>query len=172
MRAVIGQVADPAEVTAAGYDTIYALAAMADEAVALVIAMVATWCSTYRTPNLPKEPKGDRVSPGMLNTIALPLVGVLFLLGACADGPGGGENTGLLDRIAETRCSEAKETIGRLRDTADLYSADELEVRFARMTRLAEIWCPDFEPEPLLPAPAQEPPPGSEVPSVGGSAAR
>ena len=83
----------------------------------------------------------------------------LLLLAGCADWQT--DDTGRLDGLFALRCAEARQTITRLRDTADLYDHHDLVIRLQRATRLAEIWCSDAAPAPV-PEPAD--PDGGGVP--------
>ena len=76
-------------------------------------------------------------------TRVLPIVIGTLLSGCAAWETGGGANH--LDNLVAGRCAGAQETIARLRDTADLYEAQDLTHRLHRATRLAEIWCADQE---------------------------
>ena len=150
-RAVgLGEVADDGQVAAAGFEVITMLQALVDDLVAGAVAAVATWWSVFWARNGLKLPGRGAT----LQVHVWPAVAIL-LLSACADRPGG-ESTGILDRIATDRCDEAKLTITRLRDTADLYQADDLTARLARAARIAEIWCPGFVAEPPRAVPEVE----------------
>ena len=85
------------------------------------------------------------------------IIGALLLVTGCQT----------LDKIATTRCSEALDTITKLRASADLYRVDDLAARLGRAVDLAEIWCPGFVDEPVTAVPVE---PEVEVVPGGGEA--